>query len=272
MPALTKTLNLDSFTMTAALFVERTKEGEKATLAAITLALQGVATEKEAASVHRHAADNQTPALWTNINALGRRVFEAEEMQDFDTKQRHMVFNALLLDASKGLGEVAHKTLKTYSSTVGKVMEAAASGALNWHQTETKLVPQGDNGMVPQPVSHEEVREMLKSSDQIKLEEIAAEVATKLRKIKGREGDTRSVESRRKGLEKALKAISEILAEVGEPKGKGKGDSANSLREAAANTINHPTTPTTVEIARAAAAAVSPDEEESGGAEEPRAA
>jgi len=206
-------------------------------------ALAGI--KQTASEASREARESASPALWTSVVELAESVTNAAGSEELDAAQRNVVFAALITDAVKG-GEPAVKSVKAYTSTAKSCISAVTAGKLNWHQVRSKLVKEGDE-MREASVTYKEVRDMLKSGGQKELDALCKQIETDLRELRGRENDTRSVDSRMADLRSLHDLIAPMAAKVREVREMAK--SANK-RAAAVNSLRQqqPAGPMTTEV------------------------
>lgn len=155
------------------------------------------------------------PTVWGLTLAIAEAVAENDKAAELAPEKIVEVFSTVILDTLTGKIEVdgttfdlepAQKTVKAYLSTGKKALNAVLSKQRNWHQFKTKLVAKGDE-MAEQGVTYDEVRDMLKSDGQKELDEVAANVIKMITKVRGKESDTRSVNTRMEALLRILAAV-----------------------------------------------------------------
>lgn len=238
-------LNLDKTSRLMVGIVEAVASNQADLLAKIDAEASALAAAKQAATAARKEATEGEPVLWASVAMLGESVTDAQGAEMLDGGQLCDIFAALITDAVKG-GEAAVKSVKAYTSTAKSCIRAVKEGRNNWHQFRTKLVKQGDE-MAEVPVPYKEVRDMLKSSGQKDLDAMCKAIEEDLRELRGRENDTRSVESRMADLQSIAELIAPMAAQVRAAREQNKPASkrareVNSIRQ------QQPTGPMTTEV------------------------
>lgn len=226
----------------------------KDTLTAIAAEAERIAEGKAAAGVGRQQAEDAGGTLWSSVLDLAEVTEQAEEARELDADQICDVLTVVLngalgqiKDAAKA--EKAAKSLKSYASTARKVTQAVRRGALNWHQTRTKLVidREGEPGH-EESVSYSEVRDMLKSAGQKEVDSFRKIASDLLAKIAGKENDPRKASTRVASLERVIEFLQPLADEAKRIKESSKKVTKAAKAANTARQVEHAlTTPTTVE-------------------------
>ena len=239
----TMSLNLDKTTRLQFAMIDRVSESNAATLTAIAAAIGAVQAAKDGAKAANEDKAANIPTIWGGVLNIVEAVTNDEAAKDLDATQLGAVLSAVVQDALTG---EAVKTVKAYLSTGKKVVTAVKSGKNNLHQFRTKIEGEGEAAKET-PVSYEEARDILKSAEQKSLDKLSKDIAAMIGKIRGRENDVRSYESRSDDLLAIMSFLSPMVT-----KAEGAADAAkkNSKAAKAASELRQqqPETAGTVEV------------------------
>ena len=210
---------------------------EAATLQIIADEATAVGASKTSASEARQEAEGKGGTLWTAILSLAEAVESHETAAKLDGAQTADVLAAMVLETMKGKGEAAAKSVKSYTATAKRAIVGIREKKFNWHQYKTKMVIVKEGEPAKEtPVSHEEVRTMLKAPDQRGIEELRKTAASMLGKIAGRENDVRNAATRRAALEEIIAFLkpmhdAAVKASDDNKKSSALARAVNSMRE-----------------------------------------
>lgn len=217
-------LNLDKTTRLQFAMIDRVSESNAATLTAIATAIGAVQAAKDGAKAANEDKAANIPTIWDGVLNIVEAVTNDEAAKDLDATQLGAVLSAVVQDALTG---EAVKTVKAYLSTGKKVVAAVKSGKNNLHQFRTKIEGEGEAAKET-PVSYEEARDILKSAEQKSLDKLSKDIAAMVGKIRGRENDVRSYESRSDDLLAIMSFLSPMVT-----KAEGAADAAKKTSKAA---------------------------------------
>ena len=169
---------------------------------------------KSGAKLENEAARDAGGTIWTGILNIAEATANAQDADKLDAEQLNGVFAALVSEqfqprnaesTDRAALEAAAKTVKTYVSTAKNTLKQVKAGKLNWHQCRTRLIAVKE-GEAPreEAVSHDDVRDMLKSGAQKEIDAMREKAAKMVSKIAGRENDVRNAGTRRKQLADVL--------------------------------------------------------------------
>ena len=239
-------MNLDKTTRTQFAMIDRVAESQSATLTAIAAAVAAVQAAKDGAKAANEDKAASIPTIWDGVLNIVEAVTTDESAADLDATQLGAVLSAVVQDALTG---EAVKTVKAYLSTGKKVVSAIKAGKNNLHQFRTKIAGEGQ-ATKETPVSYEEARDILKSAEQKSLDKLSKDIAAMVGKIRGRENDVRSYESRSDDLLAVMSFLSPMVT-----KADGATEAAKKTSKAAQSASElrqqQPNTAGTVEIVQA---------------------
>lgn len=236
-------LNLDKTTRLQFAMIDRVTEANQTTLQNIATLATALVTAKEVAKTCSDAKAQHTTTIWDGVLNIVEAVTNDESANDLDATQLGAVLSAVVQDALTG---EAVKTVKAYLSTGKKVVTAVKSGKNNLHQFRTKIEGEGEAAKET-PVSYEEARDILKSAEQKSLDKLSKDIMATVGKIRGRENDVRSYESRSDDLLAIMSFLSPMATKVdaaadGAKKTSKAAKAASDLRQ------QQPETAGTVEV------------------------
>lgn len=238
--------NLDKTTRAQFAMIDRIAETSATTLAGIAAAVTAVQTAKDGAKAANADKAASIPTIWDGVLNIVEAVIADEAAEQLDATHLGAVLSAVVQDALTG---EAVKTVKAYLSTGKKVVAAVKSGRNNLHQFRTKIEGEGE-AAEETPVSYEEARDILKSTEQKVLDKLSKEISGMVGKLRGRENDIRTAAVREKDLQEIIAFLSPMVQKV-----EAAADAAKTTSKAAkaASELRQqqPSTAGTVEVVKA---------------------
>ena len=240
-------LNLDKTTITAFNMMTRVSEANAETLASIAAAATAAnGANKAKAEAAKLNKDGNNPTIWDGVLNIVESVTNDEAAGQLDAVQLGSVLSAVIQNSLTG---EAVKTVKAYLSTGKKVLAAVKSGRNNLHQFRTKIEGEGEAAKET-PVSYEEARDILKSSEQKVLDKLSKEISGMVGKLRGRENDIRTAAAREKDLHEIIAFLSPMVQKV-EVEADAAKTTSKAAKAASELRQQQPSTAGTVEVVKA---------------------